>query len=113
MATADEEAMEGHRGGLEVEAAKGPVGTISVGGEGHGCGVRVFAHHEGGMRWFRESAPGGQGGGGERRGGGPGPALECTFLVFFPFGGFQAGRLLLSFVVPLSFLIVGGVGGPL
>ena len=57
MATADEEAMEGRRGGLEVGAAESPVGTISMRGEGHGCGVRVFAHHEGGMRWFRESAP--------------------------------------------------------
>ena len=35
VATADEEAMEAHRGGLEVEAAKGPVGTLPVGGEGH------------------------------------------------------------------------------
>ena len=59
MATADEEAMEGHRGGLEVGAAKSPVGTISGGGEGHGGGLRVPAHHKSGMRWLRESAPGG------------------------------------------------------
>ena len=59
MATADEEAMEGHRGGLGMGAAKGPVGTIPVGGEGHGGGSRVFAHHEGGVQGFRESAPGG------------------------------------------------------
>ena len=38
MATADEEAMEGHRGGLEVEETMSPVGQVSVGGEGHGCG---------------------------------------------------------------------------
>ena len=31
MATTDEEAMEGHRGGLEVVAVKSPIGTISVG----------------------------------------------------------------------------------
>ena len=57
MATADEEAMEGCRGSPEVEVAENPVGTISVGGEGHGCGVRVFAHHEGGVHRRRESAP--------------------------------------------------------
>ena len=47
MATADEEAMEGHRGGLGMGAAKSPVGTLSVGGVGHGGGSRVSAHHEG------------------------------------------------------------------
>ena len=57
MATADEEAMEGHRGGLEMGAAKGPVGTLSVGGEGHGGGSRVSTHHEGRVQGFRESAP--------------------------------------------------------
>ena len=36
MATADEEAMERDRGGFRVEEATNPVGTVSVGGEGHG-----------------------------------------------------------------------------
>ena len=45
----------------------------------------VSANHEGGMRWPKESAPRGKGGGGERRGGGPRPALECTLSFFFPF----------------------------
>jgi hypothetical protein len=65
----------------------GPVGTVSVGGEGHGRRFGVFAHHEGGVRGSRESAPRGQGGGRERRGGGPRPALECTFPLSFPSGG--------------------------
>ena len=63
MATAHEEAMEGCRGGFGVEEAKGPVDTVSVGGEGHGRRLGVFAHHEGGVRRSRESAPRGQGGG--------------------------------------------------
>ena len=57
MATADEEAMEGHREGLEMEAAKGPVSTISVGWESYGCSAGVSAHHEGGMQRFRERVP--------------------------------------------------------
>ena len=57
MATADEEAMEGHRGGLEMGVVQDPVGSISVGGEGHGCGFGVSAHHKSGMRWPRESGP--------------------------------------------------------
>ena len=80
--------MEGYRGGLEVEAAESPVGTLSVGGEGHGCGSRVSAHHEGGMQRYRESAPGGQGGGGERRGGGTRPALDCILSLVFSFWRF-------------------------
>ena len=87
MATTDEEAMEGCGGGLGVEETKGPVGTISVGEEGHGSGSRVSAHHKGGVQGFRESAPGGQGGGGERRGGGSRPALVCTSPWSFLFGG--------------------------
>ena len=79
MATADEEAMEGDRGGFEVEEAASPVGEVSVGGEGHGRRFGVFAHHEGRVRGKWESAPGRYGGGGERRGGGPRPALECIF----------------------------------
>ena len=58
MATADEEAMEGDWGGLEVEDTKGLVGQVSVGGEGHGCCVGIFAHHEGGVRRNRESTGG-------------------------------------------------------
>ena len=57
MATADEEAMEGHRGDPEMGVAQDPVGSESVGGEGHGGVFGVSAHHEGGMRWPRESAP--------------------------------------------------------
>ena len=57
MVTAGEEAMEGGRGGFGMEEAKGPVGRFSVGGEGRGCRVGVFAHHEGGVRRNRESAP--------------------------------------------------------
>ena len=33
MATADEEAMERYRGGLEMGVAKSPVGTVSMGGK--------------------------------------------------------------------------------
>ena len=57
MATADEEAVEGHRGGLEMEVAQDPVGSVSVGGKGYGCRLGVSAHHEGGMRWHRARAP--------------------------------------------------------
>ena len=63
MATADEEAMEGYREGLEVEEATSPVGEVSVGGEGHGHRFGVFMHHVGGVQRYRESAPRGQGGG--------------------------------------------------
>ena len=101
MATADEEAMEGHRGGLEMGATEGPVGTISVGGEGHGRGSRVSAHHEGGVQGFRESAPRGQGGGGERRGGGSRPALDCALSLVFSSRRFFRRR---DFFFPLSFL---------
>ena len=88
MATADEEAMERDRGGFEVEGAASPVGSVSVRGEGHGRRVGVFTHHESGVRGSRESAPREQGGGRERRGGGPRPALECIFPWFFPSGGY-------------------------
>ena len=73
MATADEEAMEGRRGGPEVEVADSPVGTISVGGEGHRCGTRVSAHHKSGVRQHRESAPRGYGEEESGEEGGPGP----------------------------------------
>ena len=72
----------------------------------------VPAHPKGGMQRPRESAPRGQGGGGERRGGGPRPALECIFPWSFLLADLWRG-LLLFFVFPLSFLTVGGVGGPL
>ena len=49
MATADEEAMEGYRGGPEVEETTGTVGEVPVGGEGHGRCVRVSTHHESGV----------------------------------------------------------------
>ena len=84
IATADEEAMEGCRGGLKVEEAASPVGEVSVGGEGHGRRTRVSTHHKGGVQRHGESAPGGQGGGREGRGGGPKHALDCTsFLGHF------------------------------
>ena len=87
-----------------MEGAKDPVGSVSVGSEGRGCCFGVPAHHEGGVQRPRESAPRGQGGGGERRGGGPRPALECIFsLVFFLFGGLveaTSSFLCLSFVFP-------------
>ena len=57
VATADEEAMEKSRGGFGVEEATGPVGTVSVGGEGHGRRFGVSTHHECGVRWSRESVP--------------------------------------------------------
>ena len=63
MAAADEEAMEGGRGGFGVEEAAGTVGAVSVGGEGRGRRSGIFTRHEGGVRGSRESAPGGQGGG--------------------------------------------------
>ena len=91
MATADEEVIERGQGGFRVEESKGLVGAVSVGSEGRGCCFGVFAHHESGVRRNRENAPGGQRGGGERRGGGPRPALECTFPLSFPFGGLSHG----------------------
>ena len=91
LATAEEEAMEGHRGGLRVEEAADPVGAISVGREGYGRRARVFAHYEARMRGSQESTSRGSGGG-ERRGGGPRPALECTFRLS-SFGGWRDGFL--------------------
>ena len=76
MATADEEAMEGYQGGPEMEETTGPVGSVPVGGEGYGCRFGISAHHKGRMRGLRESAPRGEGGGREWRGGGARPALE-------------------------------------
>ena len=110
MAAADEEAMERDRGDFGVEGAASPVGEASVGGEGHGRRVGVFTNHEGWVRGIRESAPRGEGGGREWRGGGPRPALECTFPSFLSFllAGCRG-----VFFFPLFFLIVGGVGGPL
>ena len=104
MATADEEDMEGGRGGFEVEEAASPVGKVSVGGDGHGRRFRVFTHHESGVQRHREGAPRGQGGGGERRGGGHRPALECTFsFVFFFWRFVEASSSFLCF----SLLLVG------
>ena len=45
LATADEEAMEGYRGGLRVEEAADPVGSLPVRKEGYGRGDGVFAHY--------------------------------------------------------------------
>ena len=98
VATADEEAMERDRGGVEVEEAASPVGEVSVGGEGHGRRFRVFTHHESGVQRYWESAPKGQGGGRERRGGGPRPALECIFFLGLFLLAVMRRRLLLSFV---------------
>ena len=65
--------MKRHRGGLRVEKAADPIGAIPEGKEGYGRGARVFAHHEGGVRGSQETTSG-ERGGGERRGGGPGPS---------------------------------------
>ena len=108
MATADEEAMEGDRGGFGVVGAASPFGAVSVGEEGHGRRFGIFAHHEGRVRGSRESAPRGQGRGQWRRGGGPRPALESTLPSFLSF--FLAGCRGVFFF-PLFSLIVGGVGG--
>ena len=99
VATADEEAVEGHRRSLKVEKAADPVASLPVGKEGYGRGVRVFTHYEGGMRGSQESASRGDGGG-EWRGGGPWPALECTFRLSFLLAGGETGFLsfLLSFL---------------
>ena len=97
--------MERYQGGIRVEEAADPVGAISVGKEG---GARVFTHYEGRMRGSQESTSRGEGGG-ERRGGGPGPALEYTFRLSFLWR--LARRVsFLSFVFPLSlsFLVRGG-----
>ena len=102
MAAADEEAMEGGRGGFGVEEATGPVGAVSGGGYGRGCRSGIFAHHGGGVRGSRKSAPGRPGddsGGVEEE---PRPALECIFPLFF-----HCGRAF------FFFLSVGGVGGAL
>ena len=103
MASADEEAMEGDRGGFEVEEAASPVGEVFVGGEGHGRRLRVSTHHESGVQRHWESAPRGQEGGRERRGGGPRPALECTFPWSFPSGGYVEAT---SSFLCLSLLLV-------
>ena len=73
MATADEEAMEGCRGGFEVEGATSPVGTVSVGGEGHGRRVGVFAHHKGGGVGVGRVPPEDRGEEESGEEGGPGP----------------------------------------
>ena len=72
-ATADEETLERRRGGPEVEEAASPVGTVSVGGEGHECCFGIFAHNEGGVRRSRENAPEDRGEDEEGEEGGPGP----------------------------------------
>ena len=111
MATADKEAMERGGGGFRVGEAEDPVSTVSVGGEGDGCRAGVLTHHEGGLRWSRESAPRGQGRGRGRRGGGPRPALDCTFSFLLFLFSFLAGE---GGVFPflLVFLAVG-MRGPL
>ena len=110
LATADEEAMEGHRGGLRVEEAADPVGAISVGKEGYGPCPGDFAHYGGRMRVSQESTSGGSGGG-ERRGGGPGPALECTFRLSFLLA---VGEMnFSSFLCFLFIFIFSGMRGPL
>ena len=83
MATTDEEAMEGCGGGLQMGEAESPIGAVSVGQEGGGCRVGAFAHDEGRVHGHWESGPRGQGGGHGGRGGGPRPALDCTFSLFF------------------------------
>ena len=55
--TTDKEAMERCRGDLRVGEAKNPVGTVSVGWEGHGRRAGVPAHDEGRVRGCWESAP--------------------------------------------------------
>ena len=99
--------MEGYRGCPEMGVAESPVSTVSVGGEGHRCGLRVFGHHEGGVHRRRESAPRGEGGGGDWRGGGPWPTLECTFPLFFLLGG-RGGVSFLFLAFPFV-----GMRGPL
>ena len=61
MATADEEAMEGCRGGLQVGEAKSPFGTVSMGYKSRGLRPGVPAHGEGRVRGHSESAPRGWG----------------------------------------------------
>ena len=101
MAAADEEAMEGGRRGFGVEEATGPVGAVSVGGEGREHRFGIFAHHEGGVRGSRKSAPRGQGGGRERGGGGPRPTLECRYISLdLPLLWRMLRRSSLSFVFP-------------
>ena len=81
VATADEEAMEGHRGALRAGEAKGPVGTASMGHEGHERHPGVPTHDEGRVRGHRENALGGQRGGRERRGGG----AQARPRLYLPF----------------------------
>ena len=56
-----------------VEEAKGPVGTVSVGGEGRGCRVGVFAHHGVGCVGMGRLPPEDRGEDEEGEKGGPGP----------------------------------------
>ena len=49
--------MQGGRGGFAVEGAKGPVGSVFVGSDGHGCRFGIFAHHVGGVRRNWKRAP--------------------------------------------------------
>ena len=57
LATADEEAVEGCRGGPGVGQAESPVGETLVEGEGNGRGFGILAHHEGGVRRHRKHSP--------------------------------------------------------
>ena len=110
MATADEEAIEGHPGGLRVEEAEDPVRPLPVGKEGYGRGAGVFAHYESGMRGRQESTSR-EDGGGERKGGWPRPALECTFRLSFPFGGWRDGSRFLFIPLFFSLSLSFSVGG--
>ena len=103
MASADEEAMEGVGEALGRKRPRAP--SVRYLWEVKAAdAVGVFAHHEGGVRRNRVTAPGGQGGGRGRREGGPRPALECTLLLSF-FSWRMGKRFLFSFVV--SLLLVG------
>ena len=73
MATADEEAMERDRGGLEVEEAASPVGEVSVGGEATDAVLEFLRTTRVGCRGTVREPPEDRGEDESGEEGGPGP----------------------------------------
>ena len=81
----DQEAVEGHREGVRVEALKGPLGQVVVGWEDNGGSLGFLAGYQG-RAHGDDRTPEGEGKGqrGRGRGGQAGPSLGCIFVYFLP-----------------------------